>query len=191
VIYTEISDEFALNFVHKRLAGAVGGFIGGGPLGGIKGFFGAGGGPRASLPAPPSGRFGGFGGGGAVYPGSPFGNKRSFTSNGGGLQVISKPGVRGTLEQFFPGGATGLQIAETVAHGAFALTDNCPKGYHPNRSTYYTQQGLVIQGTRCVRNRRRNLSNGRANSRSMRRISAWDKQERKRIKLIKAIARGH
>lgn len=53
-----------------------------------------------------------------------------------------------------------------------------------------TQAGLVAKGTRCVRNRRRNLSNGRANTRALRRMAAWDKQERRLGKTLKAIARG-
>jgi len=66
----------------------------------------------------------------------------------------------------------------------------CPQGFHPNKSDYMTQAGFVAQGTKCVRNRRRNLSNGRANTRSLRRMAAWDKQERKLGKTLKAIARG-
>lgn len=53
-----------------------------------------------------------------------------------------------------------------------------------------TQEGFVEQGTKCVRNRRRNLSNGRANTRAMRRMAAWDKQDRKLGSTLKKIARG-
>jgi len=66
----------------------------------------------------------------------------------------------------------------------------CPQGFHPNKSDYMTKAGFVAEGTKCVRNRRRNLSNGRANTRSLRRMAAWDKQERKLGKTLKAIARG-
>jgi len=65
----------------------------------------------------------------------------------------------------------------------------CPSGFHPNKSSYFTAAGFVEEGTKCVRNRRRNLSNGRANARSLRRLAAWDKQERKRISLLRRIAR--
>lgn len=42
-----------LNFVHKRLLGAVGGFVSGGPLGAVGGFFGGGGRAPAVGPPPP------------------------------------------------------------------------------------------------------------------------------------------
>jgi len=38
VIYTQVSSEFALNFVHKRILRGVGGFLGGGPVGALGGF---------------------------------------------------------------------------------------------------------------------------------------------------------
>jgi len=53
-----------------------------------------------------------------------------------------------------------------------------------------TKAGFVESHSKCVRNRRRNLSNGRANTRALRRMSAWDKQERKLAKTLKAIVRG-
>lgn len=99
------------------------------------------------------------------------------------VPVVRTPGVRGALERFIPGGATGLQV------GAVAPAGGCPSGYHPNKSSYMTAAGMVAKGSRCVRNRRRNLSNGRANSRALRRLSAWDKQERKRIGVLRRIAR--
>jgi len=74
-----------------------------------------------------------------------------------------------------------------VAPGA--VGDGCPQGFHPNKSDYMTKAGFVAKHSKCVRNRRRNLSNGRANTRSLRRMAAWDKQERKLGKTLKAIAR--
>lgn len=68
--------------------------------------------------------------------------------------------------------------------------DGCAKGFHPNKSDYYTAEGFVQRGTKCVKNRRRNLSNGRANTKSLRRIVAWDKQDKKLGKSLKSIARG-
>lgn len=44
-------------FVHKRIIGAVGGFIGGGPQGALKGFFGGGGGSRRGRTPRPSDQF--------------------------------------------------------------------------------------------------------------------------------------
>jgi len=66
----------------------------------------------------------------------------------------------------------------------------CPKGSHLNRSSYMTMAGFVEKGTKCVSNRRRNLSNGRANTRALRRMAAWEKQDKKRRNTLKAIARS-
>jgi len=66
----------------------------------------------------------------------------------------------------------------------------CPSGFHPNKSSYMTlTEGFIEKGSKCVRNRRRNLSNGRANTRALSRMAAWDKQERRRITTLKKIAR--
>jgi len=73
---------------------------------------------------------------------------------------------------------------------AVPATGGCPSGFHPNKSTYMTALGLVEKGTKCVKNRRRNLSNGRANTRALRRMAAWDKQERRLGSTLKKIARG-
>lgn len=49
----------------------------------------------------------------------------------------------------------------------------CPPGYHLNKTTYMTRQGIVPQGTRCVRNRRMNPTNPRALARAIRRGDAF------------------
>ena len=84
----------------------------------------------------------------------------------------------------FPGRGTS-QLAPAAAAGG-----GCPKGFHANKSSYHTAAGFVEAGTRCVRNRRRNLSNGRANTRALRRMSAWEKQDKKRRQTLAAIARS-
>jgi len=163
-----VIDEFSVGFVHKRLFGAARGFVGGGFAGAAKGFI-----------LPPGGA------GGSVSQRAPqpdpfaFGKSRSL----GKIPVLSVPGFRGMAQRAVPGGATGLEVA-------FPATGGCPSGFHPNKSTYMTAEGLVEKGTKCVRNRRRNLSNGRANTRSLRRMAAWDKQERKLGRILKSIARG-
>jgi len=73
---------------------------------------------------------------------------------------------------------------------AVATAGGCPKGFHINRASYHTAAGFVERGTRCVRNRRRNLSNGRANTRALRRMTAWEKQDKKRRQTLAAIARS-
>lgn len=156
------------NFVHKRIIGAVGGFIGGGPGGAVKGFFGSGGGRSAgNIPKA------------AIIRGGP--GALPFTRT---LPIVPTPGIRGLGQRLIPGGATGFQV------GAPMTGNGCPSGFHPNKTDYMTQSGFVAAGSKCVKNRRRNLSNGRANTRSLRRLAAWDKQERKLSKTMKAIARG-
>jgi len=158
------------NFVHKRLFGATKGFFSGGVTGAVGGFLGAGrngdtrirpSSPKLTVPS-------GFG--------RTNGPRPSFA-------VTAAPGIGAFVQRAIPGGRTGLQVA-------LPATGGCPSGYHPNKSNYMTKAGFVAQGTKCVRNRRRNLSNGRANTRALRRMAAWDKQERKLGKTMKAIARG-
>jgi len=46
------------------------------------------------------------------------------------------------------------------------------KGYHLNRSGYWTKQGYVAPMTKCVKNRRRNALNSRALNRAISRTAA-------------------
>lgn len=105
---------------------------------------------------------------------------------GGPRFPIALPG-RPFAGQMRPGPPTGVGFTP-VPGDRIGLAMGCPKGWHPNRSSYHTSQGFVAQGTRCVRNRRRNLSNGRANSRALRRMAAWEKQDKKRRQVLKKIA---
>lgn len=124
--------------------------------------------PMPSLPAPGSVMIPGPGG---VY--------------GGQIPITKVPGVTGILQRAIPGGATGYEaVLPSFAGGA------APSGYHLNKSGYWTAAGYVPKGTKYVRNRTRNLSNGRANTRALRRLAAWDKQERRLAKTMKSIARG-
>jgi len=58
-----------------------------------------------------------------------------------------------------------------------AQTGECPRGFHRNKSTYRLVGSgeLVVEGSRCVRNRRRNPDNGRASLRAARRLLARQK----------------
>jgi len=164
----DVMNATSENFVHKRILGAVGGFISGGPLGAVRGFVTTGGGSRKGLP-----------------------RTAAIMQRGGGAGPVQRtipvrpiPSIRGLAQRIVPGGATGLQVTVPAAGSG------CPSGFHPNKSDYMTKAGFVAQGSKCVRNRRRNLSNGRANTRALRRMAAWDKQERRLGKTMKAIARG-
>lgn len=72
----------------------------------------------------------------------------------------------------FPGGPmVGTQTTYS-SPAAGHPGQGCGKGYHLNKTGYYTRQGYVAPGTRCVKNRRRNPLNPRALSRSISRISS-------------------
>lgn len=158
-------------FVHRRLFGGAKGFLTGGPAGAVGGFLAATRRPGSMLSGTP--------GHPRSFGGPTNGARHTFPS----LSVQRVPGLRGVAQRLVPGGATGFQVPIQTGNG-------CQSGYHPNKSNYYTQAGFVAEGTKCVKNRRRNLSNGRANTRSLRRLAAWDKQERKLAKTMKSIARG-
>ena len=109
-----------LNFVHRRVLGAIGGFVTGGPPGAAAGFFGGGGGGNGGAVTSPGG------------PSSAFGPNVGNTCNppytrhpttgrctldradtGVGTEVGTRPteGWRARLERFFPGGETGTEVA--------------------------------------------------------------------------------
>jgi len=56
-----------------------------------------------------------------------------------------------------------------ITPGFVPGTGECPGGYHWNKGRYLTRQGVVEQGTRCVKNRRMNPTNPRALARAIRR----------------------
>jgi len=86
-------------FVHKRIIGAVGGFIGGGPGGAVRGFLGGGG---SSRPTIPTGRTD-FTVRNMRAPVTqcPDGSRR--TSRG-----CERAGPVGAIQRFLPGGSTGM-----------------------------------------------------------------------------------
>ncbi len=108
----------------------------------------------------------GFGGvaaaaGGAALAAS--GRKRPImtgpASRAGPPQEVRKPGVRGAIERFLPGGETGYM--------------ECPSGHRPNKTSYFLADGTFVEaGSRCVKKRQRNPMNPRALSRAIGRIDA-------------------
>ena len=49
----------------------------------------------------------------------------------------------------------------------------CPSGFHPNKSSYFLKDGTFVpEGTRCVKNRRRNAANPRALDRAISRLNS-------------------
>jgi len=154
------------NFVHKRIAGAVKGFVSSGfnPLGAVGGFVG-GGGRNAGPTTTRRGK------GSRSRRGS-----RARRNIAQTFQVTDVPGFRGALERAIPFGATGLQVSTPLGIGT-AVTGGCPSGFHPNKSSYFRSDGAggavrVMKGTMCVRNRRMNALNPKAATRAISRVGA-------------------
>ena len=75
----------------------------------------------------------------------------------------------------FPGGPmVGTQTTYSSPAGAHPGA-GCGAGYHTNKTGYFTRQGYVPAGSKCVRNRKRNPLNPRAASRAMSRLSSAKK----------------
>ena len=92
----------------------------------------------------------------------------------GGIQLYQgqqipypTPGIAGSAQRAFPGGATGYQAPPPQAGG---MTMG---GYHLNKTGYFLKDGTWIPPlSRWVKNRRRNPGNMRALSRSLGRIKS-------------------
>jgi len=84
-------------------------------------------------------------------------------------QVVARPGLVGAAQRFFPGGGTGLIVAQDVNGNGLA----CATGHRPNKTSYFLKDGTFVEkGTRCVKRRQRNPMNPRALSRAIGRIDA-------------------
>lgn len=98
-----------------------------------------------------------------------------------GPQPTGPGGIAG-LFPGVPGGVTGFAQAGPA-------TDQCPKGFHINKSSYFLKDGsFVAQGTLCVRNRRRNNDNGRAAMRAARRLLGRKKSQDAIDRALRAFA---
>jgi len=87
-----------------------------------------------------------------------------------GLVNINRPGA-GPVLQMGPGNQTQSGFGGTSSTGAA-----CERGYHRNKTGYYSQRyGWIPAGSVCVKNRKRNPLNPRALSRSMARLSSAKK----------------
>lgn len=121
------------------------------------------------------------------------------------IPVLRTAGPAAQFERFLPGGRTGFSVdpialltasgggAPPGAGAAAGTTLACMKGFHPNKSTYFTQAGIVAKGTRCVKDRRRNALNPRALTRAVGRVKSAKKANKilGRITIRPAIAHHH
>jgi len=109
------------------------------------------------------------------------GGSTGFTNLPEALIPRGPGGIAGLLPGV-PGGVTGF----AQENGGCPPGDACPKGHHLNRSTYFLKDGtLVVEGTRCVANRRRNPENFRANRKAAGRLLA---RKRTNDRMDKALA---
>lgn len=91
----------------------------------------------------------------------------------GGLTIGTiKPGIGAT--QMAP---TGWSDVQAGSSSTAKVVCNIP-GHHMNKQTYFTRNGAVPAGTKCVKNRRRNPLNPRALSRAMSRVASAQKAVR-------------
>lgn len=154
----------------KAVGGAVGGFISGGPAGAILGA------ARTVLPsAKPSVFVAQSPSAGTVMTAGSMAGLPALPGIGlpggvGKTGVSLVPFGQGGLVQpmgVAPGGATGPLVGTNGAGAA------CQRGYHFNRTGYFTKKyGYIEKGTVCIKNRRRNPLNPRALSRAMSRLES-------------------
>jgi len=82
------------------------------------------------------------------------------------------------------GGGSGTMVVQ----GTTGTQLLCPKGRHPNRSSYFLKNGTWIpKETRCVANRRRNPDNGKASLKAARRLIARKRRQDTVDKALKGI----
>ena len=149
-------------FVHKRIFGGIKGLLSGGLPGAVGGFL-AGGRTRtervAAVQQAQNGRL--------LLPPTP-----------GGQIVVSPTAV-------LPGGRPFISRARAEA----PVGAGCPKGFHLNKSDYFTKDGFVAAGTKCVRNRSRNFTNQRALRRATSRVTGFARQVKRSRKSLRALSK--
>ena len=159
--------------IGKVAKGAVGGFLGGGPIGAVIGgatsLLGGGRPMPVSRAAPPRGQFLG---------GRPIGITGQVA-----LPPLGFPKISGGLQLGPP--TTVMQAPVTGL-----VPGQKPAGYHLNKSDYFLRDGTFVPaGTKWVRNRRMNPANGRALRRSISRAKSFDNLVKRNRKNLRSLAR--
>lgn len=81
------------------------------------------------------------------------------------IPQLPVPGVQGAIQRALPGGQTGYMPAGPS-----------PSGYHWNKTSYFLRDGTFVpEGSKLVKNRRRNPLNPRAASRAISRLESAKK----------------
>lgn len=100
-----------------------------------------------------------------------------FAQQGPGQRVVPAPGPRAAIQRALPFGQTGLMVER---NGAVGTKLACPGGFHPNKASYFLRDGTFVpEGSRCVKNRRRNPMNPRALRRAVSRVEMGKKWQGK------------
>lgn len=95
------------------------------------------------------------------------------------MPVVPTPGVSGAIQRLLPGGKTGYQVQQ---NGGPAMKP--PSGYHYNKTSYFLKDGTYVpEGTKLVKNRRRNPMNPRALDRAIGRINSAKRVQSKLSKI--------
>ena len=163
------------NFVHKRIAGAVSGFVSGGFAGAVSGFVRSPGGGQRQRGTALQRTPGVVGVVQRLLPGGATGFREIETFGAG--RIMPRQPDRSMIAIQERHQVVAAQLAEQTA-AATGTQLCCPGGMHSNKSDYWVKERdgngnftgnwfFVGEGTRCVTNRRRNPLNPRALSRAM------------------------
>lgn len=102
-----------------------------------------------------------------------------------GVQVrtpISSISVGRTQTQSTSYGVSGLPMG--------AGSDGCPKGYKLNKTGYFLRDGSYIAPqSKCVRIRTRNMANGKALTRAIKRASGFERMVKRNRKNLRKLAK--
>ncbi len=145
--------------IFKGIKGAIGGFVRGGPLGAIGGAISGIRGVQQQAP------------GELILPPRP------------PVGITIRPGA------ILPGGVPFVTAGRPALPGAAPIGAGCPKGFHLNKSSYFTKAGFVAEGTRCVRNRSRNFTNQRALRRATSRVTGFARQVKRSRKALRSLSK--
>lgn len=146
------------------VARTVGGAVVGGLTGGLPGAI-AGGLSGAGI----------FGGGGSRLPAP-----STVFAPGSNQPGIDLPGgIALNPLALLPGGKPAITMESGIA----------PRGYHLNRSGYFTKSGYVAPRSKYVRNRSRNFANGRALRRAIGRVKGFERLVKSSRKSLRSIAK--
>ena len=162
--------------IGRTLRGAAVGMLTGGPVGAVMG---AAGGlanvPGAGLPSTTA----------QMYSGQlPISRSTTTWPTSPRTPPMALPQVPGvSLGGMGPPPIAGTSMPQ-VAGGA------CPKGYRPNKSSYFLKSGeFVPAGSRCVRYRTRNNLNQKALRRAIGRAQGFDKLVKRNRKALRGLSR--